>query len=473
MSFQRFPINVFGGSYESRSKPLSSQYTQNLIPFAVDQGKERFVLHQYWGSKEFGDSGVVKADRGAHQMAEEAYRVLGETLYKVNQFGTHTSLGTVAGTERCIFDDDGENLFICNGAGAVYQYDGSTVSLLGDSSLQDVHSVSFLNNRLIYTSNSFFKQSNVGDGSTISGLNIAGAESAPDSIVRGYAYQQQFYAFGKRTVEPFYDSGSGNPTLQRIDTQIFEVGLAARHSVSSTDRFMYWLGDDKRVYRATGGVFEAVSNDAISQAINDMNVIDDAIGYCYNMEGVNCYKLTFPTEDITFDLVEDFGKNGWFNTSHSVGGGRYKHSSSIYCYNKNLMFHESDGKVYYLDRDTFKNGTETIEYVRTMSSINSKLFGQTGDRVQMKKMRFNLDAGNGLISGQGENPRIRIEYSVDGGRSFDEGTWLRTGRLGEYELVCDWNKNKKFYDLIPRLSWTDPVKISLYSASIDLRKAGY
>jgi hypothetical protein len=83
-----------------------------------------------------------------------------------------------------------------------------------------------------------------------------------------------------------------------------------------------------------------------------------------------------------------------------------------------------------------------------------------------------METGVGVIDGQGDNPRIMIEYSDDGGNTWNGGSWPRVGRLGEFTLQVEWFNLGTFYDRIFRISSTDPVNYSIFSATIDLRLAG-
>tara|TARA_R110000796_G_scaffold29721_2_gene79943 strand:- start:957 stop:1232 length:276 start_codon:yes stop_codon:yes gene_type:complete len=90
----------------------------------------------------------------------------------------------------------------------------------------------------------------------------------------------------------------------------------------------------------------------------------------------------------------------------------------------------------------------------------------------MSSVTISMETGVGLIAGQGDNPRIMVEASYDGGRTWAAGAWPRVGRLGEFVLKVKWDKMKTFYDCMLRLSSTDPVNYSVYSANIDLKLAG-
>ena len=90
----------------------------------------------------------------------------------------------------------------------------------------------------------------------------------------------------------------------------------------------------------------------------------------------------------------------------------------------------------------------------------------------MSRMEFILETGVGVISGQGEDPKIMLEASYDGGRSWSTGTWLKIGRLGQFDIRAEWFNMKSFYDCMVRLTTSDPVAFNIYSAAIDIRLAG-
>lgn len=83
-----------------------------------------------------------------------------------------------------------------------------------------------------------------------------------------------------------------------------------------------------------------------------------------------------------------------------------------------------------------------------------------------------METGVGTISGQGENPRILVEYSDDGGYTWAHVAWPRVGRLGERTLRVEVFELSTFYERMFRITTTDPVSYSIFAATIDLRKAG-
>lgn len=473
MTFQKnIPLNTTGPSYQSRSRPLSSQQTRNFYHQVVEEGKDQFVLHSYPGLKLKG-SVSAGLDRGMRNFAEVGFRIVGTTLYSFTEAGVHTAKGTVPGNNRMILDDDGENLII-TGLDGQFVFAGTDVLPITDSNIVGSIANTFINSRIVYTNptTNLFVMAAVNDPTTASGLDAAGAESKPDKLIRAYAFKQNVYMFGGRTTEPFWNRDTGNPPLFRIDGQIFEIGLDAINSVSNTDQFLYWLGDDKAIYQAVGGQRQRISTTAISHAIAGYSKTDDAIAYTYTFEGMNFYQISFPTANRTWVLNESLGKNGWFEVSSGTNDGVYQGSSLINVYGRNFVADSNNGNLYELDIDTFTNNGDIIQRRRITSSVNGALLGAPGSRVQMSRLEFIMEKGVGLIKGQGEDPKIIIDISRDGGKSWFSEGFVRIGRLGETQLRVELYSLISDYDFIFRITTSDAVPYEIYSAAIDLRLAG-
>jgi hypothetical protein len=472
MTFQTLPVQITGGSYLSQSKPLSSQQTINFYPKSTPLAKEKFVMFSFPGLKLSGTS--AGADRGFHRMAETLYQVKGQSLFKITKDGAHTSLGAIAGTDRCIMANDGLNLYIVSASSGVFKYnsDDEAITLVTDSNIVGAKSVAFINNQFIYTNDLFSIVSNVGDGSTANGLNIIGEESLPDNMVRDYIFDDIIYRASERSIVAWYNSGVGNPPIEKLQGRIFQVGLAAINSIDRTDDALYWLGDDFSIYQSSAGAKLKISTDAISNEIQGYSTVSDAIANTFTIDGINFYCINFPSGGKTFVLNETLGQQGWFELSSGTNGGNYQGASFLGCYGKTFVADVSNGNVYTLDAKTYTNNGDSIKRVRTTGSVNSEPFGVNGKMTQMSKAKFIMESGVGLISGQGEDPRIMVEYSDDGGYTWKHGSWPRVGRLGERTLQIEFYNLTKFYDRIFRISTTDPVSYSIFSATIDLRLVG-
>jgi hypothetical protein len=474
MSFNRdIPAQITGPSYQSRSRPLSSQQTVNWYPQYSELGKDQFVLMPFPGLKALGNA--AGRDRGFHRMSEKLYQVKGGSLYEITSTGVHTSKGAIGGESRCIIADDGVNMFIVVPDEYVYQYnsDSDTLGLVTTAAISGAKSVDYFNGQFIYTFDQISTVSKVGNGAETNGQ--ISEESLPDGLVRDFVFDEVIYRCGERSIAAWYNSGVGTPPIDRLQGRVFNVGLAAIHSIEKTDNAFYWLGDDYKIYASQAGVKTVISTDAISNEISRYTVISDAIGNTFTLQGQNFYALTFPNASKTFVYSESLGQQGWFELSSGLKGKAYQATSIISAYNKTICSDVENGNIYTLDIDTYTNNGEPIRRLRATQAIDGSALGKKGRRVQMSKAKFIMESGVGIIAtpeGVGENPRIMVEYSDDGGRTWSHGEWPRVGRLGEFTLQVEWFNLGSFYERIVRISTTDPVNYSIYSATIDLRLAG-
>lgn len=483
MPFQNLPLNITGPSAEHRDKNLSAQFTQNFYTEVVPGAKgaeQAFVLQSYPGQSLFGSA--VGVDRGQHTMQGISYRVAGSTLFEVSSAGTHTSRGTISGTARCTFYNDGANLAICSSDGqGVFNYFQSTQTLtvITDSNIVGSTAVTGINNQAIYTNvdqaaGIDFVVAAVADPTTASGLDAAGVDIERFSLVRSFSLDATVYMFTAKKVSLYWNNPASRPPLDRFNGKDIPVGLDALHSIANTDQFLYWLGDDKSIYRLVPNTNsrQIISSPTMDHAVENYAVTTDAIAYEFRIEGMNFYQITFPSEGKTWLLNEALGREGWTNLSSDTVRGPYNAVSHTFNYNKHLIADATTGDLYQLDIDAFDNNGSVIQRIRTTSEVNSTLLGVHGRRVKISRLIINMRKGVGIISGQGADPQMIVEYSTDGARSFKEIERVNIGRLGETDFQVIAEELIDDLEVIFRLTTSDPVYYSIYDASVDIKIGG-
>lgn len=475
-AFQKgIPLNITGPSFQDRSRPLSSQETRNFYPEFVEEGKDNFVLKSFFGLKTVGSASTTDPiDRGMHRLDEKGFRIAGTKLYRFTDSGIHVEIGDIPGSNRMIMEEDGNSLII-TGLDGQFEYNGTNINPITDSNIVGSTAVTFLNSQMIYTNpiTGLYVVAFPNNPTSASGFNAAEAESKPDDLVRAYAFDQDVYMLGRRTNEPYWNPGTGNPPIERIDGQIIQVGTDAINSVTNTDEGLYWLGDDNSIYVTTGGQKRKISTEAISNAIEGYPITSDCIAYSFTAQGTNFVVFTFPTGGQTWCLNEALGDKGWFNLSSGTNNGIYQGSSLLNVYGKNFVADSTNGNLYELDIDTFTNNGEIIQRRRVTNTIDSRIFGGgPGLEMQVSSIKFIMETGVGLITGQGEDPLIAFEVSFDGGRTFTERGWGRVGRLGEYTIQVEMDLLDVFYEMMIRLTTSDPVPYNIYSAIGTFRLTG-
>lgn len=468
--FQEVPIRVVGDTAQNRSVMANNALTKNWYPEATPDGRSGAVLQPWWGLSAFGTATETEY-RGSHVFNDVLYTVNGQNLYRVSSTGTYTSIGAIAGDSRCIFSDNGTYMVITV-EGNAYSYDGVTLVLGTDADFESPNTNTMLNNQWLYDgSGDRFCVSDAALPLAIDGLNFAAAESAGDDLVRPYAYNQWVYMFGTKTTEPWYNSGVGSPPFDRIDNGIMQKGLGGVYSVANTDQFLYFLGDDGNVYQVIQTQLRNISTPAISYQMNKLQK-SIAVGNTVNLDGHDFYILSFSANDLTYAYSEQ--TNTWFNLSTGVNNKRYRAVDFHKVYDKVICFDRSNSNALELSRDVYTDLTDEIQRQRTLSPINSaKLGGAAGKRLIMDKAYLVMEYGVGLVTGQGQDPIVMVEASVDGGQTWDSQEFLKLGKMGEFLRKLEFSRMKSFYDLTLRITVSDPVFASLHDGAISLKGDGW
>ena len=100
--------------------------------------------------------------------------------------------------------------------------------------------------------------------------------------------------------------------------------------------------------------------------------------------------------------------------------------------------------------------------------ISGRDFGFPGKRIYMHRLELVVETGVGLITGQGSDPQVMMQYSDDGGRSWSAERWKSLGVLGDYTAIVEWFDLGEFGERMFRFRISDPIKTVLISANADI-----
>jgi len=413
-------------------------------------------------------SGSGLNNRGIFEHQGVLYSVNGINLYSVNSSGDHTLLGSggeILGTDDCIFAGIGDNVVIVT-EGKAFVYDGSTIDEVDDADLETPNGVAHLNNQIIYDGDGGrFASSDVGDATSIDGLNYATAESNADDLVRPYVLNQTLYLMGDRTIEQWWNSGSGSPPFDRIEGGIIPVGLKALLSVADNGDVMYFLADDLRIYAVSGSSKQILSTIPLANAVEGYSTVTDAIGTYFTLEGQGFYQITFPTEDKSWCFHEQ--SKQWFEVSSGNDGGRAIFNHAVQAYNKTIVADKANGNLYELDVETFNENGATIHRQRDTAPFHGGLIGRPGKWIEFNRVELHLETGVGDLT---QTPNIILSWSDDGGRTFSTESWgtLNIGSAGDYQRKVEWFGLGGAYDRIFRIKASEAVRFSIYSMSAEI-----
>ena len=457
-------INFAKRAYRSRSLPLNAQELINYyIERAPEDSKAQDVLIGTPGLVTFAN---INTDRiwGMHVMGSYIYTVVGDYVYIIDSNGAGTSLGTIGTVSNvCMMADNGSYVIIVKEDGAAYYANSSSLTQITDGDFVSASSVAVLDGYAIFTRLGLntFHISNVNSVSAYDALDYATAEQSPDLLVRALALRSSLWLFGERTIEIWQNAGVGDFPFLPMKNSTISRGCAAKRSVATEDNTVFWLGEDRIVYRANGATPERISTHAIEKEIAGYTTISDAESFCYTQEGHKFYVITFPTELVTW--VYDISSDEW-HQRQSFEEGRWRASSCVFFAGKTLVGDFETGKIYELDLDTYTENGATIQRV----AVSPPVFKDKA-RITHDKLWIDFDTGVGISSGQGSDPQAMLQFSDDAGRTWSNEKWKSLGATGNYQAQVAWTGLGQARERIYKVVVTDPVKCNISGAYANLR----
>ncbi len=460
------PINFALESYESRALPLSAQRVVNYFAETAPKNAKRpAVLLNSPGIKAFGAGGLAGQVRGGLEMGGVLYIVAGATFYSVTNAGVATSLGTIntTGTRVSMAANRAapqELGFVDGTDGWTYDTTNGLVQIT-DVDFKSAKTIAFIDGYFVFdrTGTSQFFISNLDNGQVYTSTDIANAEGSPDEVIAVAANHRELWVFGEETIEVYFNSGNTSFPFERISGAYLERGCIAAFSVAQDDNTLFWLGDDKIVYRADGYKPARISTHAIEDAIGGYSDVSDAFAYFITLNGHKFYHLAFPTGGATF--VYDAATGLW-HERESLGARYFRAAHYFDAYDKHIIGDAFQGRLGELDLDTFTEFGDTMQGIVTGPPIY-----EDGNRMFHRRLEIEIESGVGLTTGQGSNPQMWMDYSDDGGRKYSLRKVSKTmGAIGVNKARLRWLRLGSARDRVYRLTVADPVKRSVLVAHL-------
>lgn len=315
--------------------------------------------------------------------------VVSDQLYSVNTAGTITALGgipagevdmaynaaasvqifIVVGTANCDFLDGyftltGTNIV----SGWIYTVGGSLVQIT------DADFPTGNQGQSLWVSN-------LSDGTAWTATDFGDVESDPDQIVNHIVNHDEVIVFGDYTYEVYVNSpsGAGFPLAPRTGaTQ--ERGCLARNTVADMDNTIYFMGDDKIVYRINGYSPERISDHSIEAELDDVSntEIDDASAFTYTHHGHFFYCLSAGTKTWVYDATASAlaGAPMWHQRG-SINKNKgnnpietWRPTMGDFIFGENI-FGSDEGKLFKIDFDTTTDDGDTITRRRSIGALTS------------------------------------------------------------------------------------------------------
>lgn len=467
---------ILGSSYVARSINAADSRMVNLFPEIVPEaGKEPAYLQRAPGLRLLATVGSGPI-RGLWTFGSYGYVVSGNTLYKIDSNWTATALGTVSGSGPVSMSDNGTQLFVaCNPDGYIYNASTGAFGQITDPDYPGAVTVGYIDGYFVFNEPDSQKIwiTQLLDGTSIDPLDFASAEGSPDGVVSLIVDHREVWVFGTNSIEVWYDAGAADFPLQRIQGAFNEIGCAAAYSVAKLDNGLFWLGSDARgrgiVYRANGYQGQRISTHAVEWHIQQYGSLSDAIGYTYQQDGHAFYVLVFPSANTTW--VYDVSTSAWHERAGWQGNEFVRHRGNCQMsYNDEIVIGDyTNGNIYAFDLDVYDDNGSIQRWLRSWRPLPT---GQNNlKRTAQHSLQIDCESGVGLVSGQGEDPQLMLRWSDDGGHTWSNERWSPMGKIGEFYRRVFFRRlgmTLKLRDRVYELSGTDPVKIAIMGAELQI-----
>jgi hypothetical protein len=247
--------------------------------------------------------------------------VRGTELYYSTNGTSATLAGTVAGTAPVrIIGASATQIFIVDGAGNEYVATTGAVTAVTPPA-GDFADCTAMDGYVICprVGTDEFYISGLDDPTTFGALDFSTADAIPDQLVGCIASNRDLFLFGKKHTEVWYDAGSSPFPFQR--TAVIERGLLARLTVKKGDGVVYFVGDDRRVYRFSGYTPEPISTEWVERELGLTDTLDAAMfASIYTVNGQRIYAVQYRNTGGSVQTVEYNITTGlWHNQNAYLG----------------------------------------------------------------------------------------------------------------------------------------------------------
>lgn len=463
-------IPFLAQTHESATTVQSTQRCVNMMfEQAPANGVSTMTLIPVPGEQAFTTAGPGGPARGAHVMAGVHYAVVEQALYRIDSDGTATNLGTVAGIERVRMDDNGTQLVIvADNNSYVYSTYSSSFAEIVHPSFLTASDVAFLDGYFIFAqkdTNQFFWSPLYDDLTGESDLNAfdatdrARALSSTGNIAAIISDHKELWIFKADTSAEVWQ-GISDPDIPfaRLPNAYTERGCWNSTAVQKLDNTIFWLGDDKVVYRADGYLPMRVSHHGIERAIAEMADINDMFTIAWEEAGHKLFGMWFPKGQRTF--VYDVSTNMW-HERQSESTGYWRVNSIKQCYDSLIITDGEVNQIGKLDESTF------TEYGSTKSAY---MIGPTlhAEGAQFSVDRLEVLCETGVGDELGSEPGVTLIISKDFGRTWGTPKVRSLGKRGEYTKRCVWRQLGIYRQMTPKIRFTNAVRRYVLDAYAEL-----
>jgi hypothetical protein len=495
---KRIELPIAQGFYKDASLPISAQDCINWIPqFSQAQGETLAQVSLIPTPGKIGcvaalDPGYIQGNNRGMLLADNVlYAVIGTGLYSLIPIGeskysasifTQKLLGTLPDGDLVSMATNGTWIVIVipNGRAFAYNSETSVFAEITDANYYPSNCVVFKDGYFVFTESTgtFFFNSEINNPIVIEALSEATAEIAPDYIYGAIVSRNELFILGEQSIEVFQtnQSGEGSP-FTRIPGGFIEKGAHCVFGNVLFDNTFVFIGGGAAEKTSIWKVISTASAVKISTPPVDNIIqqftrkeIENSVALAYSDDTGTFAVFTFvsstpgkPSVTFCYDAAASAasGRQIWHQRQTGLEPNLWNASSIVQAYGT-IYVGAYPGEqlpglgipVYVLDVNTYTDSDSPVTptdgkgYNPIYRQRTSQPFSNQGKSLFIGDIELTMQPGTGLqkppfpsTSSQWTNPTIRMQYSDDGGNTFNNRSELSIGGIGQYNLRQIWPRN--------------------------------
>lgn len=362
----------------------------------------------------------------------DAFSVSGQIMYRISNGGGVTGVGAVPGFGSVEMAASADMALIASD-GALLQTDGFTVTPMAFPDNQAVRSVGYMNGYFLAvpvdSQRIYYTDLTTGQ---FEGTRFIAAERYPDNLEKIVVTSDEVVALGKTSTEIFVPTGidtSEQPPFQRVEGRAYKKGCINRATAVAADNTVYWVGyseDGGIAFYRLGSVPEVVSEPSLAERLKRADS-EDMRAWCFGTPGHSFVVLSLGDQGTwAFDIATGvpFEWKSHFRTGWRAWQGSGVWDGAV------LAGDDTDGSIWMLNDDGTDDEGVPIEVVVTAGlPITGR---QTNSNVS-------FDCAVGQVR-ENEQAWVRLEYSDDQGRTWNDEGLCDLGETGAYLTRARWDR---------------------------------
>ena len=345
---------------------------------------------------------------------------------------------------------------------------------LSDGAFSSANTVDIVDNYFVYnkTNSQQFAASNPLSPIT-NPLSFSSKDGAPDNLVSLIVDHREVYLLGEASSEVWVDVGSFPFPFQRIPGTSTQHGIAAKFSMARVGNSFAYVSRNSRgqgqIMMMNGYIPTRISTHAVEQTLVNQ-YIDDAIAWNYQLEGHECYVVSFPTLDITwvYDATTTMWHK-WLYIDNQNVFHRHRGNCSTVFQGLVMIGDYQNGQIYELDPTNYTDNGDEIRRIRRAPHIVSDF-----QREYLEELQIQFQPGVGLtgittpLNNEvvGADPQAMLRWSSDGGSTWSNEHWTTIGQIGKYKNRAIWRRLGWARDRVFEVVVTDPINAVIISANL-------